>query len=71
MAMNGNTLGTAIKNAINALTAEQKQDVEVIWQTIASEITSHIAGNAVVSVTSVSGVTAGEDNSGSGSGSIS
>ena len=71
MAMNGNTLGTAIKNAINGLTAEQKQDVEVIWQTIATCITAHITDNAVVAVTSVSGVTAGGDNSGSGSGSIS
>lgn len=71
MAMNGNTLGTAIKNAINALTPAQKQDIEVVWQTIASQITTHITNNAVVAVASVSGVTSGSENSGTGTGSIS
>lgn len=42
MALNGNTLGTAIKNTVSGMTLEQKQNLEIAWQTIASVITSHI-----------------------------
>lgn len=55
MAMNGNTMGDAIKSAIDGLTAEQKQDPTTIWRTIATAIVSHIAANAVTSTGNVQG----------------
>lgn len=36
--MDGNVLGTAIKNAINALSQAQKENLEFAWQTICIEI---------------------------------
>ncbi len=38
--MDGNALGTAIKIVIDALTPEQKTDLELVWQTICTEITT-------------------------------
>jgi len=50
MAMNGNTMGTAVANAIMDLKAspEAKLEVTKIWQKICTEIVNHIVQNAVV-----------------------
>jgi len=70
MPMSGVTLGTAIEVAISGLSDVQKQNTALVWQTIATEITNHIADNATVTVTSVSGVTPGGGVSGPGTGTI-
>ena len=72
MAMNGNTLGTAIKNAIDGLTQEQKEDLETVWQAVASQILSHITSNAEVAtaVTGTADLDTG-DVTGTGSGGVS
>lgn len=66
----GNTLGTAIADAIDGLTESQLQDKEVIWQTISNVIVAHIVANTVVNVTSVTGVTTGAGVSGPGTGTV-
>lgn len=48
MAMNGNTLGSAIVTAVNALTSAQKADPTACWQAIAGVIVAHIQTNATV-----------------------
>jgi len=63
--------GTAMKDFLLTLTPEQKNNIEYVWQGCMNVLFEHIKNYAVVAVTSVSGVTAGGDNSGSGSGSIS
>ncbi len=76
MAMNGNTLGTAIKAAAQAVAVPEggadDDYCEDVWQAIANAIVDHIQNNAVVStnvaVTSVSGVTTGPSASGPGTG---
>ena len=50
MAMNGNTLGSAIVTAVNALTSAQKADPTACWQAIAGAIVAHIQANATVLV---------------------
>ena len=70
MAMNGNTLGTAIEAAISGLTDVQKQNTQLVWQTIATQIVTHIQTQGVITVTSVSGVTVGAGVSGPGAGTI-
>lgn len=62
--------GSAIATALVALTQEQKNDPEVIWQEIMKLIYASLKTDAVVSVTSVSGVTAGGGISGPGSGTL-
>jgi hypothetical protein len=51
MAMNGNTMGTAIANALKAanpnITTAQLAALTAIWQTIATSMVSHITTNAV------------------------
>ncbi len=74
MAMNGNTMGTAVKNAIAALspdmTQAQKDQLEIAWKAICTAIVTHISSNATVAVavTSVAGVTTGGGVSGPGTG---
>lgn len=55
MAMDGNTLGTAIVTAINALTTPQKNDPTACWQAIAGAIVAHIQGSATVTVKTTDG----------------
>ena len=71
MSLNGDTLGTAIKNAINALTPTQKEDIEVVWQTIAGEIVSHFTANADVSTSVTATYLNPDDVTGTGTGGIS
>lgn len=69
MAMNGDTLGLAIKAAVDGVT--NKTDRDALFKAIGGAIVAHIQANAVVAVTSVSGVTAGAGVSGPGTGTIS
>lgn len=71
MALNGDTLGLALSAAINSLSQAQKENLDTVWKTIGNAIVNHIKTNAVVAVTSVSGVTAGAAASGPGAGTIS
>ena len=48
MALNGTTGGTAVANAIATLTDVQKQDPEIIWQTIMTAIYADIVANGTV-----------------------
>lgn len=55
MAMNGATLGTAIKDIIKSngyllpdAEGGDESDVEAIWQLIATEIINHIVANGVI-----------------------
>lgn len=50
MAMDGNTLGSAVVAAINALTTVQRADPTACWQAIAGAIVAHIQANATVTV---------------------
>lgn len=74
MALNGNTMGTQVANAIIALdpgmTQAQKDQLTTSWQSICAAIVTHITGNAQVVVTSVSGVTTGPGVSGPGTGTV-
>lgn len=69
MAMNGDTLGAAMKAAVDAVS--DKTDRDALFKAIGGAIVAHIQGNAQVNVTSVSGVTAGSAASGPGTGTIS
>jgi len=40
--INGNDLGTDIKDAISAMTSEEKQDLEFVWQTVAGIVADHV-----------------------------
>lgn len=60
MAMNGNTWGTAVKNAILAVVASEgieagvpvtESQIEKLWQAICTAHDTHISNNATVSVT--------------------
>ena len=55
MAMNKDTLGTAIKVFCENLTDAQKNDIEFVWRGIANEIIEHMKANAVVTVGSETG----------------
>ena len=48
MALDKDRLGTNIKNAIDDLTSEQKDDIEVVWQLIAQMIITEFTTNGVV-----------------------
>lgn len=73
MAMNGPTLGTELKAALDGLSDSDKGDRDKVFEEMGKAIVSHIQSNAEittsVSVTSVSGVTTGGGVSGPGSGS--
>jgi len=70
MALSGSVLGALIKSNIDALSDADKQDRDKLFETMGNAIVSHITGNAVVNVISVSGVTAGGASSGPGTGTI-
>jgi len=70
MALSGNTLGTAIKDAIGLLTDEQKANLETVWQTIGGVIVDHITANAVVSTTVTAEYLNPADVTGAGSGGV-
>ncbi len=73
MAMNGDLLGLAMKAAIDGV--GDKTDRNALFKALGGAIVAHIEANAVVSgpvtVTSVSGVTAGPGASGPGTGTLS
>ncbi len=74
MSLNNTTAdatGAAIYSAVQALTADQKKDPVVCWQTIMRVIYAHLVTDTVVAVASVSGVTTGGGVSGPGTGTIS
>jgi len=74
MALDKTRMATNVADAMIAagiITADKKADVVVIWEEICYGIIQEFTSNAVVAVTSVSGVTSGIEDSGSGSGSIS
>lgn len=68
MALNANTLGDAMKAAVDAVV--DKTDRTAVFRALASAIVTHLTTNAVVNVTSVSGVTTGAGVSGPGTGTI-
>ncbi len=70
MALDANTCGTAIFNAITAMTEANKKIPEKVWQTVCAQIFAHIQSNALVTVTvaSVTGVSTGGGVSGPGTG---
>jgi len=70
MALNGDTLGTLMLNAIDTLSDTDKEDRSKLFKALGGAIVSHIQSNAVVNVTSVSGVTTGGGVSGPGTGTI-
>lgn len=70
MAMNGDTLGLAIKAAVEAAAAANPADRDAMFKAMGNAIVNHIQANAAVTVTSVSGVTAGSATSGPGTGTI-
>ena len=49
MAMVGNTLGSEIKTAVDALSSNDKLDMEKVWQAVGGAIVTHIQTNSVVS----------------------
>ena len=49
MAMVGNTLGSEIKTAVDALSSNDKLDMEKVWQAVGGAIIIHIQTNGVVS----------------------
>lgn len=71
MAMNGDTMATAIIAAINTLSNEDKADQEKVMKAMCGAIVSHIQTNATISVTNVTAVQPGGGVSGPGSGTIS
>jgi len=78
MPMNPATLKAAIKSgliatytAAESATMSKEDFADRVAATIADEVVSHIAANATVSVTSVSGVQTGPGVSGPGTGSVS
>lgn len=75
MALSAAALSSAMKSALDAafggLAAEEDGNRAKLCDAIAGAVVDHIKANAVVSVTSVSGVTTGGGVSGPGSGTIS
>lgn len=63
-------LGSSIASALEGLSAEDKNDAEVIWQTVCELLYAALIADAVVVVTSVSGVTPGGGTSGPGAGTL-
>ncbi len=70
MPMNGDTLGLAIKAAVQAAAAADPADRDAMFKAMGNAIVAHIQANATVTVTSVSGVTVGAGVSGPGTGTI-
>jgi hypothetical protein len=70
MALNPVTLGAEIAVAVANMPNADRADITAVWRAIATAIVAHIQLNAVVTVTSVSGVTTGAGVSGPGVGSI-
>jgi len=70
MSMNGNLMGAEISAALDTLSQKDSADTTKVFQTICTAIVAHIQSNAVVNVTSVSGVTTGGGVSGPGTGTI-
>jgi hypothetical protein len=48
MALDKDRLGTAIKNAIDAMTTLQKSDIEYVWQAISECFINEFTTNGVV-----------------------
>ena len=72
MAMSKAGMSSAIKDKLNDLFTIQDDDVLTDFcDQLADALVSYITANAVVTVTSVSGVTTGAGTSGPGSGTIS
>lgn len=71
MALNGNTMGSAIATAVVALSQADKEIPEKVWQAVATKIVEHLIANATITVTSVTGVTPGGGASGPGTATIS
>lgn len=67
MAMSGSALASAIKAAIEE---ESDKTFDQMWSVIATAIIDYIKTNAVVNVTSVTGVTTGAGVSGPGTGTL-
>lgn len=67
MPMLGVDMADAIKAAIEA---ESDKSFDQMWSTIATAIVDYIKANAVVNVTSVSGITVGGGVSGPGTGTL-
>ena len=70
MALNSNTCGTALKSAIDGMSASDKQDTEKIWQILMDVIFDHITNNAEVTTAVKATYLVSDDVSGSGSGGI-
>lgn len=72
MPMNGNTMASEVKSALQGLGYTIDTDAEDAWKAICGAIVNHIKNNAAiattVTVTSVSGVTTGGGVSGPGAG---
>jgi hypothetical protein len=75
MAMNGNTLGDAIKAACDAAVAANPtaNDAQrtAMWRAVGTAIVTHIASSAVVTVAGVTAVQPGAGTSGPGTGTVS
>ncbi len=70
MALSGDAMATAVTAAIAGMDPEDKRDHAEMWRIICGAIVTYIKANAVVAVTSVSGVTTGGGVSGPGNGTI-
>ncbi len=70
MAMNGDTLGLAIKAAVQAAAAADPTDRDAMFKAMGNAIVHHIQtfGTVAVAVASVTGVTTGVGVSGAGTG---
>ena len=51
MALDGDILGIAIRNTINEMSQEEKEDLETVWKRIGNQIIGHIQTYGVVSPT--------------------
>lgn len=69
MALNGDTLGDAIKAAIDGLDPEDKTDRTQLFRAMGAAIVAHIQGSAVVSV-NVTTTGNSTNQAGSGTGTI-
>lgn len=70
MALNAATMKAAMKSGIEGAGGTVPETADAVLLAICTAIVNHITANAVVVVASVSGVTAGGDSSGAGSGTV-
>ena len=70
MALNAATMKTAMKAGIEGAGGAVPAQAEAVLLAICTAIVDHITANAVVNVASVSGVAAGGDASGPGTGTV-